>query len=146
MKYKGAECKIEHLAIGIKGQNMKRWCLMGIAIGLVSLACYGCFNKKPLYSGIGIGKWEISFNGQKKYKFDFDKENFQTNHNCEICCSGTIDSWKIEDEVLSGTTSCDTIVVSYSGNSDKNTCKGKYKIYTITGEFLRGGEFQGQKM
>ncbi|MBU0994459.1 MAG: hypothetical protein KJ737_18355 [Proteobacteria bacterium] len=125
---------------------MKRVVLWVVLWGMTCLVVSGCFNKVPPFSGNGAGKWELILNGNIKYTFDFDKKYFESNYKCEIGCSGQIQSWAVADGVLSGMTKCDTIYVTYEGESDKSICEGSYKVYTVSGELLREGVFTGKML
>ena len=106
----------------------------------------GCAEKVPPYSGQGAGKWTLMLNQQIKYKFDFDHHYFESTYRCEIGCSGVINKWEVENGVLNGMTSCDSIYVTYEGTSDRETCKGIYQVYTRSGDLLRKGAFIGQPL
>ncbi len=125
---------------------MRKSILVGLYLVIIFCFCSGCFNRVPPYTGENIGRWEITLNNNNTYDFNLDRNRFETKHNCEICCSGTVESWKIEHGTLNGKTSCNKIVVTFKGDSDDKTCSGVYKVYTVTGEFLREGKFKGQKM
>lgn len=106
----------------------------------------GCAGKIPPYSGQGVGKWQVMLNQQIKYNFDFDRRYFESTYRCEIGCSGVINKWEVENGVLNGMTSCDSIYVTYEGTSDRDACKGIYQVYTRAGELLRKGAFTGQPL
>lgn len=104
----------------------------------------GCFHKVPPFTGAVTGKWELMLNEDIKYTFDFDRRYFESAYRCEIGCSGQIASWTVDDGVLSGTTQCDMIYVTYEGKAGRDECEGIYKVHTLTGEFLREGVFKGK--
>ena len=121
--------------------------VLGLLIwGMACLMISGCFNKVPPFSGVGTGKWGLVLNGQISYTFNFDKRYFESDYKCEIGCSGQIQSWKVEEGVLSGMTKCDTIYVTFEGEGNQTSCEGVYKVYTLSGEFLREGVFTGKVM
>ena len=130
----------------VRGYLMKNGNRVRLAVVLFFLVLAGCFGKTPPYSGESIGRWSISFNDKSTYDFNFDKRSYETRFNCEICCSGIIESWQIEDGSLTGKARCDKMVVMFEGESDDKVCSGEYKVYTDNGEFLRDGSFKGEKI
>lgn len=110
------------------------------------LFIFGCFGKTVPYSGESIGRWSITFNNKTTYDFNFDKKRYETKYNCEICCSGFIESWDIDEGYLTGKARCDKMVVTFEGEADEKKCEGDYKVYTDNGDFLREGSFTGEKI
>ena len=124
-------------------KQIGQWFLVLVMAGcLIS----GCVGKVPPYSGQGAGKWELMLNQKIKYTFDFDRHYFESAYTCEIGCSGSITQWNVDNGVLEGMTSCDSIYVTYEGTADKENCTGIYQVYTRSGDLLRKGAFTGRPM
>lgn len=81
-----------------------------------------------------------------QYTFDFDRQYIESAYTCEIGCSGRIENWRVEKGVLTGKTQCEMIYVVFEGSGGAKACEGVYKVYTLTGEFLRQGTFTGTPM
>jgi hypothetical protein len=135
-----------------KKDEMKRYVCWIMVLGGLCLILAGClnrislFNKVEPFTGPGSGKWRVTLNSTIQYTFDFDRQYIESAYTCEIGCSGKIDAWKVEKGVLTGTTRCDMIYVTFEGEGGKDACEGIYKVYTLTGEFLRQGSFTGTPM